>query len=674
MPARPCATSRTRSATAWHNDPVTRPDGERPQWYRPDIDGLRAVAVVLVVGYHAGWAGFDVGLVGVDIFFVISGFVIAALLLREFERRGTVSWSSFFARRVRRLLPAAALMIVVVVALSLLLAPAWSNPWTVPLSGVAALTSTANFFFWWEWRGGLSPGALGVAEPSPLTHTWTLAVEEQFYLLLPLVAITTLWLARGLIARRRTTPRGALLAVTVVIGLASYWLAWSSTGNVAPATSYLLPFRVFEFCFGIAIALVGREVRSLVVRIIVGLVGLAALVVVLTVPDRLGGYLGTMVLLPCVFAAAMILARPRVLAIAPLVYLGMLSYGWYLWHLPAMELAAAWNLGPVSQTTITLLAIGSLIPAALSYHLLEHRIRGRRDPARVTLAAAGVAVLVLAAVGVGVTASASAGPEDFTSPPPSCRLHPADSVPRTGARCDVTPFEADRPTLVLRGDSQAWQLLPAVLAEAVDRDVNVVAWIYPDCPPLELSDERAWTFLTGYEQNSPGWNRWADCLVVNQFAALDVAALADAGGVTTIAAARWSAYRSGAAPGVLAMLDSGTRGLVQRADREPVTLVAPIPQLPMTGETCRSRLWRVLACDLDRRTADRSLAESTRWLRRVAGETAPVIDLVPELCDDRSCATDRDGVTTYLAPTRLSASRVERLAPLFEGAFAPLDQ
>ena len=193
-------------------------------------------------------------------------------------------------------------------------------------------------------------------------------------------------------------------------------------------------------------------------------------------------------------------------------------------------------------------------------------------------------------------------------------------MPRTGARCEVTAFDAGRPTLVLRGDSQAWQLLPAVLDRAREQDYNVVAWVYPDCPPIELTDERAWKFISGYERGSADWNRWADCLVVNQFAAKDIAELAAAGGVATIAAARWSPYLSGADARVARMLERGTRGLVDRADDEPVVLVAPVPELASSGTSCATRLWRVTACDLDRATADASVEQATTWLREIAGD------------------------------------------------------
>lgn len=233
----------------------------------------------------------------------------------------------------------------------------------------------------------------------------------------------------------------------------------------------------------------------------------------------------------------------------------------------------------------------------------------------------------------------------------------------------MTPFDAERPSIVLRGDSQAWQLLPAVLDRAVEQDLNVVAWIYPDCPPLELSDERAWRFLTGYEQDSADWNRWADCLVVNHIASADITTLADAGGVETIAAARWPAYRSSAEPRVVAMLDRGTRGIVARAGEQPVTLVVPIPELPRDGTSCRSRMWRVTACDIDRAAADDFVSESAQWVRTVAGDNATVLDLTADLCDDSTCSA-----ASYVDPTRLDARRVELLAPYFDEVFDRLDQ
>ncbi|PUA81468.1 acyltransferase family protein [Nocardioides currus] len=627
----------------------------RAAWFRPDIDGLRAVAVVMVVGYHAQWPGFTAGLVGVDVFLVISGFVITAMLLRELEATGRVSWPAFFARRVRRLLPAAALMVAVVVALAGLVGSAWSDPWTVPLAGVAALTSTANLHYWWTWRDGMVAG-----EPTPLLHTWSLSMEEQFYLVLPLVAFATLWLARGLIARGRTTPRAALLVATVLLGAGSY--AWTSavSGDTAPGLLYLLPFRAFELCLGVAVALVGREVGSGRVRTVLGVSGLVLLATVMAVPDRLGAYPGHLVLLPCLGAVALVLARPSWLALPPLVYVGTLSYGWYLWHLPAIELARAWNLGPVPESTVTLLAIGSLVPAALSHHLLEQPIRRRQARAVPTLAAALSTVLVLSVASAGVGAQAASRPADFPRPPASCRLEPTDTVPRTGARCEVTHFDARRPTVVLRGDSQAWQLLPAVLGEARERDVNVVAWIYPDCPPLELTDEAAWRFLTTYERGSPGWNRWADCLVVNQMASLDLAGLRDGAGVATIAAAAWPAYRDGAEPRVLRMLDRATRGLAQ----EITTFVAPVPELAASGTSCSTRWWRVAACDVDRDVASAASGESARWLEASAGD-ARVVDLTDELCDDRSCRAEAEGTPVYVDPTHLDARWVERQAAYF---------
>ena len=302
-----------RCAPAWQTDPSCPPPPLGRRGTAPTSTACVPSRWCWSSATTPSWPGFSAGLVGVDVFLVISGFVITAMLLREYDATGTVSWSTFFARRVRRLLPAAALMVVVVVALAALMSPAWSDPWTVPLAGVAALTSTANFHYWWAWRDGLSPGALGVSEPTPLIHTWTLSMEEQFYLVLPLVAFATLWLVRGPIARGRMSPRTALLVATVLLGVGSFVLtpehrrhrrvrARSTCCRSAPSSSASAsPSRWWT----------GRCGHSLL-RALLGVVGCrAARCSCWRVPDRLGGYPGYLVLLPCLGAAALILARPR---------------------------------------------------------------------------------------------------------------------------------------------------------------------------------------------------------------------------------------------------------------------------------------------------------------------------------------------------------------------------
>ncbi len=190
------------------------PDGHG---LRPDVEGLRAVAVVAVVLHHAHVGGFSGGYVGVDVFFVLSGFLITGLLGREIERSGRIALAAFYARRARRLLPAAVLVLVVTVLASAVLLPPLQAR-QVALDGVAAAVYVANYRFAAASTDYLSPET----DPSPLQHYWSLAVEEQFYLAWPLLLLIALSARRrpGRACRSRSLP---------------HWSAWASRRSPAPS-------------------------------------------------------------------------------------------------------------------------------------------------------------------------------------------------------------------------------------------------------------------------------------------------------------------------------------------------------------------------------------------------------------------------------------------------------
>ena len=208
--------------------------------YRPDVDGLRALAVVLVVFFHAGLSHFVGGFVGVDIFFVISGFVIARMMLRERDATGTFSWRGFYLRRVRRLLPVALVVVIVTLIASAVVLPV-SNQDRVALAAVAALTSTANLVQWWEVARVDATPVAAFDETSavfhPFSHTWSLSVEEQFYLLLPVAVGAAILLVRATRLSRRT----AVAAVGATGSPAPVRLSWWLPG-AAPSGPLFGPF------------------------------------------------------------------------------------------------------------------------------------------------------------------------------------------------------------------------------------------------------------------------------------------------------------------------------------------------------------------------------------------------------------------------------------------------
>jgi peptidoglycan/LPS O-acetylase OafA/YrhL len=349
--------------------------------YRPDVQVLRGVAVLAVVLYHAGL--LTGGFVGVDVFFVISGFVIGRVLLAEYVDRGSISLGRFYARRIRRLLPALALMLTTVVLLAPFLSPYRSVRETVQ-TAVATMLLGANAILY-RHVGYFDPAA----RLNPLLHTWSLSVEEQFYLAIPTLLVVAL-LFRG--AKLSSVTRVALMIGTVAaisFGLSVGLSSGLQLGalHLHPRFAFYAPVtRAWEFLVGFALVLVPERVSPAGIwRLVlagIGVAGLAYSVVALS--DQMA-FPGWIALLP-VFSTAMLIAtrsleagsrvhRVRWALLKPIERLGDLSYSWYLWHWPVMVFAKAYW---VDASWVPWVAgAASLVPAWASYRYVENPIRKR---------------------------------------------------------------------------------------------------------------------------------------------------------------------------------------------------------------------------------------------------------------------------------------------------------
>ena len=363
--------------------------------YRADIDGLRALAVVPVVLYHAGIPGFSGGYVGVDIFFVISGFLITGIIAREIDERRFSVWQ-FYERRARRILPALLVMLAsVLVAASVLFLPGDFEG--VPRSALAALGFAANI--WFFTQSGYFQGA---AETMPLLHTWSLGVEEQFYIVFPLALI--------LIARF-ATRRCRLL---VWLGaLASFALAVATQDAGDGSAFYLLPARAWELLAGSLLALgavpraTGRAMREAL-----SWTGLALIVAPVLTYDRTTVFPGLAALPPVLGAALLIHAGPatqagKMLSLRPLVWVGLISYSLYLWHWPLIVFVQYWQDAPLTLAQSAGIIAASLVAAWLSLRFVETPFRSRqRYSSKAILALsvggmAGLGAICLALVSLG---------------------------------------------------------------------------------------------------------------------------------------------------------------------------------------------------------------------------------------------------------------------------------
>jgi len=365
--------------------------------YRPDIQGLRALAVVLVILSHAGVPGLEGGYVGVDVFFVISGFVITGLLVRQPARSVRHNLAYFYQRRIRRIVPAATLTLIVTVVAARVALGANFDVRLLDDVRWAALFA-ANFRFIATSANYFIPGIA----PSLVTHFWSLGVEEQFYLCYPLVVFTLTWLTP---ARDRMAALGAFLVGG--IALSAWWSAHLT--HVAPISAYYSPFtRFWELALGGLVAVVpaGWARRTPATNSVLALLALVVLGVALAHLNDTSAYPGVLAWWPCAATAVLLYtgaasrrwAPATWLSLRPVRYVGDISYSLYLWHFPWLMLPAQLTHPYTSPLAHAIEVAGAFACAVASYHLLENPLRRSRRLER-----DGVAVALMLLVCVALT-------------------------------------------------------------------------------------------------------------------------------------------------------------------------------------------------------------------------------------------------------------------------------
>lgn len=357
-------------------DPLDGAVPSRRARFRADIEGLRAIAVLLVLVYHAGVSSLSGGFIGVDVFFVVSGFVITALLLRELERTGTINLLTFYGRRAKRLLPAAGLVLIVTTLVAWALASRiqWQ---TIGPDIIGAATFVVNWVFSARSVDYLAEDV----EPSPVLHFWSLAVEEQFYVIWPLLILAVVLLMRHRRWNRRLALGSVLLGVIVIPSFVfSIWY----THTHPQQAFFITPTRLWEMGVGALVAVAAARFRSLSTRLgsLLAIVGLGMVLLAGFVIGTSTTWPGAAALLPVLGTAAVIaggLAAPRnlaarILSLRPLVWIGALSYSVYLWHWPLLRF---WEwVYDTPSVPVGLLIVGlSFIPAWASYTFVESPIR-----------------------------------------------------------------------------------------------------------------------------------------------------------------------------------------------------------------------------------------------------------------------------------------------------------
>jgi peptidoglycan/LPS O-acetylase OafA/YrhL len=627
--------------------------------FRPDVEGLRALAVGLVIASHAGLPLLQGGFVGVDVFFVLSGYLITSLLTQEIFSSGSVNLTRFYARRARRLLPAAITMVLGVCGAEAIIL----NPFMqfrVLKAAFATLLYSSNLYF----------AVLKLqyfdqySATNPLLHTWTLGVEEQFYLIWPVLLL--------LLARPAHRVKRLSIALAMIALLSfTLWMWWTAVNPVL--AFFEMPARIWEFSAGAVLAFV--PVRWLAGRQrLFSWMGVIALVALLASAEliRDSMFPGYIAAVP-VFATLFLLlagegapksAAARLLSTKPAQVMGRLSYSLYLWHWPVLVIGR--QLIPSNSIAIRLSWIGvSALIAAGTYALIENPIRFQpflmaRSGLTIGLAALATILCVGA---LGTWRAILHRSEEFRKYDRISRDLPAVyrkgcDPDRTDARPQVCLFgETAHPqsTVVLYGDSHAAQWFPAVMEIADAQHWRLATIIKPGCTPLRLKEEPTRTM----EQVCDQWRRAAMQDIENLHPDLVLLSSASrhpgAGGKMTVDMNVWEQ----GARDTFATL--ATQGVKVRFIRD-----TPTTNFDVTGCLAQAEWDGYARCEgslpaealsPEVYAAEVKAAEDLREVK--------FLDLSDQMCGSDRCYLEVRGQVIYRDGDHLTASFSRSLAPVF---------
>jgi peptidoglycan/LPS O-acetylase OafA/YrhL len=652
---------------------------------------LRGLAVALVVAYHATTLSnspfqLNGGFIGVDVFFVISGFLLTGLLLREHKREGRISFSGFYARRIRRILPAAMATLLVTLVLSYVLVNAVDRP-SVMLDGTSAAMSLANFRFLADTNYFTQFSEPQMVHFSPFLQFWSLSVEEQFYLVWPALVALALW-----------RPRFGAAGLMAIVLVASFILSIQSSSTDPSFSFYMLSGRAWQLGAGGLVAVLwGSQdrlpatLRRVCNPLLLAAAGWAALVALILAACFIDfgstPYSVVSTLVPVVAGVLIIVSGQLTfgpgafLRLAPVRFLGRISYSLYLWHWPILVLGGLLIVGPfqaLSPAQASLLVLVSLGVATASCAFIEEPIRsGRRitlpRPSRVVAAGAAV-MLVVALIGVGLTLrsaselrsiGAAGGSDPFSVAGLSPSLADAatdfdlesnclvtDSLAKPNPACVSAPQGTY--TVALVGDSHAQALLPAVKGVAKLHGWPVRAYLGVGCPFLDL---RMLDPVTKLEYGAcEAWNRSVlDSIAANP---PNLIIISMSRMILTVNAADANPdSQSAALVRIIEKLPSSSRVVIIQ---DPPRPDKSVPQCLATHQT------DYRACDYSRQVGFRFDMGARE--RSAAAETGVgLIDLTDDICPGfGDCPVVIDRMIVWCDESHLTATFSASLAPAID--------
>jgi len=612
--------------------------------YRPDIDGLRAIAVLSVVLFHFDYHWFSGGYVGVDVFFVISGFLITQLITQQSEA-SNFSFLNFYERRIRRLFPAVVLILVsTLLAGYLLLLPTEYS--LLAKHQIGALSFAANVVFWRS-----SGYFTDAAETFPLLHLWSLGVEEQFYFIFPAVLIF-------LINRRLVWLLGFVFFGS--LALSGYLSLQKPTFSF-----YMLPTRCWELGIGAALALNPPRPPRGVLRNLVGLISVGAILFSILTFDRQTVFPGFHALIPCLGTAGLLWINSqgssifyRVLSFRPLVFIGLISYSLYLWHWPILvfsNLASYGMTEPFMPDWLIWVVIFSL--AALTWQFVEKPFRRTSDQLlnrRNTFISLGTISVVLIIINLTIireegfkgrlndnSLRALAAKQNFS--PHRQKCHQSDGYQLTYETSCVYNQSSEAPQFLLWGDSHGVELADALSKNLKEVGQSIRAITYSSCPPI-----------IGYKSRSS-----LGCEAHNTNVLTKISA--DPSVQEVILVASYSSYLP--QNGSLLTLFKSTVELLLAAGKK-VVIVLPIPHAPWPVPEAFARSSSRTGTQELHFPLDLHLKKSIGLIDEIKAWGLPiqVFDPTTTLCNSDVCSTTQQGEPLYFDSHHLSMFGAQAVA------------
>ena len=637
--------------------------------FRADIEGLRGVAILFVVAFHAGVWWLAGGFVGVDVFFVLSGYLISGLLARELASSGDVNLTTFYARRAQRLLPALIVVLLATLAITLFFyAPIDQHAIASDARAVALHYGNVLFA-----RNAVNYHA---SAENPFLHTWSLAVEEQFYIIWPLLFLAVARLWSGDLQEKETNKR--LVTMMLLAGALSFVASLWVTGTSQPWAFFGMPTRVWEFAVGgvAGVALTKRELSSRTAGLLQG-AGLGVILFSALSYSEVTPYPGVAATLPAIGTAALLVAGPwaptglvaRLLSNGVLRWFGRLSYSWYLWHWPLVGLGAVldWNIGVYGRLGWSLLA---LVLAVLTYKFVEtpfrkaKRYQDRPHVAMTIGLSVSAAMLLVAFLSMGVAARRASSPAQraiaFARNDGMEHDCWGSILENATAPCEFGD-RTSRTAVFLMGDSHAEHWLPAIDRIGRERGWKIIATIKPGCPVADVPELMNARLKRAYNECT-SWRR----ATLRRIVAARPAAVILSTYNGYVAAdgdhSPWrvtpASWRDGLRRTYSVVTSAGIRTIALR----------DVPEVPFDAPSCLSRRAArapfAQSCEYDRASSLSPAAiaaqnDAARGLPRIA-----IVDMTDRVCSTPRCSVVQRGRIVFRDDDHLTAafSRAEAAA------------